>query len=701
MKVSTKCVWLAACLLGGGLFCAKAQDVSLVDDGSSVTLSNSLISVTVDKNNGNCTDLRRAGGANLLGNGGRFYFDANGSINGGSSVYVNFTPDAYRVVTNTPQRAEIALTDTNLTGFNAELHYTLRAGDSGFYVHTVWRHGSGDPQAMLEQSRMVLRCDPTIFTRAYSSPNKIGQMIEPVLLQTNPMIMDATYQLPLTSSYANATGCTEDGFPVYTKYDWCDYMEHHALEGLTSENIGLWMLFGSVEYFNGGPTKANLLLHGTDTTPLLLWDFHAQHFGGSKINKTANESWDKIMGPCFVYVNAGTNSAQLWENAQRQADVEKSAWPYDWVNETNYPLARGAVSGTLHIAGQSTSNALLVLAQPGDYWQLQSEGYQFWTRAQADGSFTIPKVRSGSYSLFARVPGVVGEFELANVVVTAGQTNSLGALEWNPPRRERLLWRIGTPDLSAGEFRFGSEMRQFGLWWRYMEEQGTNDLIYRVGTSAPTNWYYAQSVVAMDDGTYFCPNWNVEFVLMNLPPSPCVLTIDLAGGVSGTLLTKVNGSSLNNLSITNDACIYRSATRSGLFRHFELSFSPSLLQLGTNVVSFSVSKASPWTNSYATKPAYPGRGVMYDCVQLETGALLTTVAPQFSGIAAVASNVTLTGGGGIPSGTYWLLSSTNLALPLSHWTCIATNQFDGDGAFAGTCSVVPGEPERFYLLRIP
>jgi len=473
------------------------------------------------------------------------------------------------------------------------------------------------------------------------------------------------------------------------------------VHGVSGETTGLWMTMGSVEYYNGGPTKANQKVHGTDTTPVLLWVFHGQHFGSAKIEKAADEPWDKIAGPLFIYLNSGTNSAQLWEDAQRQAGEEQSAWPYDWVNETNYPLARGAVTGTLHIAGQSTGDALMVLAQPGAYWQLQSEGYQFWTRAAADGRFTIPKVRPGVYSLFAHVPGVVGEYELANVVVSANQTNDLGWLDWNPPRRERRLWRVGTPDLSAGEFRFGSRMRQFGLWWRYLEVMGTNDLIYHVGTSTAADWYYAQSVVAMDDGTYFCPVWNVEFVLTHLPPSPAVLTLDLAGGVGGTLLTAVNGSSLNNLSITNDASIYRSATRSGLFWHLELSFDPGLLQPGTNVISFRVSKAAPWTNSYATKPVYPGRGVMYDCIQLEAGALLETAAPRFTAVQLEGTTLTLRGEGGFPESTCWMLASDNAALPTAGWTRVGTNWFDAAGNFAFTNAISPGVPRQFYRLQLP
>lgn len=675
---------------------AFAQDVTLTDNGTTVTLANGIVSLGVTKSSGKCTDLRLAGGSNVLANGGQLYFDANGSTGTNASAYYNFSPDSYRVVTNTAVLAEIAFADRNLTGFNAELHYVLRAGDRGFYLFIVWRHGAGDPVCMLEQSRTVLRCDPNVFVRAYASTNKLGQMISPALLvASKPTITDATYKLPLVSSYTNATGYTDDGYPVYSKYDWAEYTENHALEGLTSETNGLWLLFGGKDYFNGGPTRANLILHGTETTPLLLWDFHAQHFGGAKIYLAANQVWSKLVGPAFVYLNAGTNSDQLWQDAQARAALEQAAWPCAWMTDPDYPVARGAVAGQLHILGESCRHALLVLAAPGDYWQLQSEGYQFWTRAAADGSFLIPKIRPGSYTLYGRVPGIIGEFSLGDVTVAAGQTNDLGWLDWHPPRREQRLWRVGTPDLSAGEFRWGDQLRQFGLWWRYLEEQGTNDLIYRAGRSAATNWYYAQSVAALDDGTYHSPKWVVEFVLTNLPPAPVVLTVDLAGGIGGTLAVAANTTSLGSLTITNDAGIYRSATQSGLFRHFEIGFSPAALQLGTNTVSFLLSKSSSWTG---TKPVTPNRGVMYDCVQLEAGDLLAGIAPQIAQIRPAGGGVAISGAGGFPDATYQVLAATRLAP--ADWTPVATNRFDGLGGFSFTNSGTSGAP-RFFRVLVP
>jgi hypothetical protein len=46
------------------------------------------------------------------------------------------------------------------------------------------------------------------------------------------------------------------------------------------------------------------------------------------------------------------------------------------------------------------------------------------------------------------------------------------------------------------------------------------------------------------------------------------------------------------------------------------------------------------------------------------------------------------------------LAATNLVLPVSHWTVIATNTFDGGGNFSFTNSVSPNTPPTFYLLKL-
>jgi autotransporter-associated beta strand protein len=45
---------------------------------------------------------------------------------------------------------------------------------------------------------------------------------------------------------------------------------------------------------------------------------------------------------------------------------------------------------------------------------------------------------------------------------------------------------------------------------------------------------------------------------------------------------------------------------------------------------------------------------------------------------------------------YAVLSSTNLALPLTNWTSLVTNSFNADGTFDYTNPIVPGTPQQFF-----
>ena len=61
----------------------------------------------------------------------------------------------------------------------------------------------------------------------------------------------------------------------------------------------------------------------------------------------------------------------------------------------------------------------------------------------------------------------------------------------------------------------------------------------------------------------------------------------------------------------------------------------------------------------------------------------------------------LTGSGGVTNGSYYVLTSTNLAAPLTNWTRLLTNQFDGNGNFNFTNMMPPHSPQSFYLLQLP
>ena len=75
-------------------------------------------------------------------------------------------------------------------------------------------------------------------------------------------------------------------------------------------------------------------------------------------------------------------------------------------------------------------------------------------------------------------------------------------------------------------------------------------------------------------------------------------------------------------------------------------------------------------------------------------------APLIFGAVKVSGmNVIFTGTNGVPNWTYYVLTSTNLALPLTYWTMMATNVFDSGGGFQFTNT--HNALQQFYRLQLP
>ena len=105
-------------------------------------------------------------------------------------------------------------------------------------------------------------------------------------------------------------------------------------------------------------------------------------------------------------------------------------------------------------------------------------------------------------------------------------------------------------------------------------------------------------------------------------------------------------------------------------------------------------------------PSAPGAGLLWNTNNLVVDGTVTVVAaavpqPGISSVAVSSGNVILAGTNGPANGNYYVLTSTNLALPRTNWTVLSTNQFSGTGTFNYTNAVAPGESVRFYLLQVP
>ena len=80
---------------------------------------------------------------------------------------------------------------------------------------------------------------------------------------------------------------------------------------------------------------------------------------------------------------------------------------------------------------------------------------------------------------------------------------------------------------------------------------------------------------------------------------------------------------------------------------------------------------------------------------------LIAAKPVIAIAAKVSTNFVFTGTGGFATSNYYVLTSTNLALPLASWARLATNQFSSSGNFGVTNAMTTGKQNQFYLIQFP
>jgi hypothetical protein len=83
--------------------------------------------------------------------------------------------------------------------------------------------------------------------------------------------------------------------------------------------------------------------------------------------------------------------------------------------------------------------------------------------------------------------------------------------------------------------------------------------------------------------------------------------------------------------------------------------------------------------------------------------IIPTNSAHITSITIASGNVVITGTNAQTTGVYYLLASTNVALPLSLWIPVATNVVNTNGAsgaftFIGTNVAAPGGKQQFYIL---
>ncbi|MFC0876744.1 polysaccharide lyase family protein [Saccharicrinis sp. FJH2] len=555
------------------------SSVSVTIDSGSRTASMSNETISLSINSKGQVSSMKLNGHEYVSNGGKFYFSYNDQ-----NDYYELNPNAIRIQKQTDDYAEVVYSNT--TGnIKVEQGFILRSGVNGLYSYVIVKGTTTSTR--LREMRVVYRVDPNQFDYGYVDDSMQGYLpsVDVMKAVDANAIMDATYPLP-------------DG-SIYTKYNWANYIVRDSVHGIMSDAYGLWAIPVSNEYMNGGPMKQELTVHTTTKTPLVLQMLQGEHFGASA--QTYETDNNKIYGPFFIYVNSGESHESMVNDAKAQVAVQKAQWPFNWLENDLYPLDRCTVNGRIKVPwGVSEKGIQVVLAQPGSDIYEQGKEYMFWDKTDAYGNFSIKNVRPGEYSVYAYATSgdVTDEYYLWKVRLSGSVVN-LGELEWETEKRENLLWVIGENDRLSDGYKYSDTIRQYGLY-----ELPPANLTYTIGSSTPDkNWYYAQT----KEG-----NWDIKFNLDRTYGGTAYLTASIAGAANSPEVdVYVNGSKKDSWSFSNDGSIYRSAVLGGKHTVKSVSFSASNLHAGANTIRLRM-------NNVGNRG-----GVMYDCIKLETGNLIT------------------------------------------------------------------------------
>ncbi|KAL6012684.1 hypothetical protein ACLOJK_003173 [Asimina triloba] len=556
-------------------------------------------------------------------------------------IFERLVGTRFQVILEDENQVEVSFLktwDPSLKGtsvpLNVDKRFVVLRGSSGFYSYAILEHLEGWHDFSLHEARIVFNLRKDKFHYMAISDNRQRFMPlpddrdpprgKPLELKEAVLLVD-----PIEPEFKGE---------VDDKYQYSAEDRDLKVHGWICFNpaVGFWLITPSDEFRTGGPLKQNLTSH---VGPFTLAMFVSDHYARIDLvpTFTNGEPWKKVLGPVFVYLNsgnAGDDPFNLWEDAKTQRisplqiDVVLSVVDY-WLR---IGMGLPFLFFLRYVSEDCipADSAYVGLALPGAVgsWQRECKGYQFWTKADIDGYFTIKNIRTGDYNLYAFVTGFIGDYKNDEIItITEGCFIYLGDLVFEPPRDGLTLWEIGIPDRSAGEFYVPDanpmyinklfvdhpdKFRQWGLWERYADLYPESDLVYTVGESDyQKDWFYAQVTRKIGDNKYQATTWQIKFELDTVDRIRAYkLRVAIASATYSELQVRFNDSTANPPHFTTgeigkDNSIGRHGVR-GLYWLFNIDVPTGVLVEGDNTIFLTQAKSTT-----------PFQGILYDYIRLE------------------------------------------------------------------------------------
>jgi rhamnogalacturonan endolyase len=526
----------------------------------------------------------------------------------------------------------------------------LRDGETGLHTWSRVAYGSngespkGPTRPLLQELRTLFRPNTPLWTHYVTNNYTVARSPALSSVQGAKSVQDATWDL---GAFTNDP-YVHDTNRYFTKYSFAEVWKDHEAHGMYSDGMskeangtwGAWMVQWNRETYYGGPLHADLTVDG------IVYDYMISNHYGANVPEL-KKGFDRTFGPNYYMFNHHPASTP-WKTLYDEARSYRPPTVFLNAAATHIPgyvpLSQRTSFSALVTLPKTGSRGHLILSASGVDVQDNSaspNAYQYWAEVPSNGTVVIKDIVPGTYRVTLYADGVFGTWTKDNVNIRVSSATSPFNAVWEEEKHGTELWRIGTPDHSAGEFRHGYEIdkkHRLGLqeyrifYGAYnFDNDFPNGVQYRIGQSKPErDWNYVQ---------WASPRSNTWRVLWTMQPgtikkgNKATLTVQAAGvrtavgNVHSTpesarfanldIKAAVNSKSIGTWTVPynhSSSCAVRSGIICYNTRHL-YTFNADLLKEGENILTLSLPAGAGGNSGGANLPS--GVYVQYDALRLE------------------------------------------------------------------------------------